>query len=364
SLVLTRKPINPLLIHQQSLVADLHCDSILDHIAGRRDITQETDGHIDIPKLFAGGVKVQVFAIFPDPHKIKAGEYERFVLRAVRVIRQICRSEQDRLGLALSPLAVKRLVKQGKIAVVIGVEGGHALEGNLDRIYRFWRAGVRVFTITWCNSNELADAGGDRNQPHQGVSPLGEKAIRIMNRLGMIIDVSHSAERAFYQILEHSQAPVIASHSGVYALRRHNRNLKNGQLTALVQHRGMMGQVFLPAFLNPVPTRASIRDVLSAIDYLVQKFGPEVVGLGSDYDGFSGRLPGLEDASRLPEITAGLVRLGYPDKGIKQILGLNFLRVWEEIWSQAKRQSKKVIRRRHYEANGDSGAFSRNGRCR
>jgi membrane dipeptidase len=337
-----RQKIKQPAVHWQSLVADLHCDSILDHIAGRRDITRKTDGHIDLPKLIAGGVRAQVFAIFPDPKKIKAGEYETFVLRAARTIRELCQNHPDRLGLALSPRGLRQLVNQGKIAVIIGVEGGHALEGNLNRINRYWRAGVRVLTITWCNSNELADASWDRNRPHNGLSPLGQRAIRIMNRLGMIIDVSHSAERTFYQILEHSQAPVIASHSGVYALRRHNRNLKIGQLAALVQNRGVMGQVFLPAFLNPVPARASIRDVLRSIDYVVQRFGPEVVGLGSDFDGFSGRLQGLEDASRMPEITAGLIKLGYPETGIKKILGQNFLRVWDEVHSQAKKLSKEA----------------------
>lgn len=320
-------------IHRRALVVDLHCDSILDHLNGRRDITRRTRGHVDLPKLEAGGVKVQVFAIFPDPKKIKAGEYESFVLRAAVAIRKLCQQHPERLGLALSPRGLKRLVGQGRIAVVIGVEGGHALEGDLDRVYRFYRAGVRILTLTWCNSNALADASWDENRPHNGLSPLGREAVRIMNRLGMLIDLSHAAETSFYQALELSSAPVIASHSGVYALRRHNRNLKNDQLSALAQQGGVMGQVFLPAFLCSEPSRASIDNVIHSIDYVVQKFGCGVIGLGSDFDGFSGRLKGLENAGKLPEITRRLVQLGYTEPDVRKILGLNFFRVWQEVWN-------------------------------
>jgi len=319
-------------LHYQALVADMHCDSILRHISGREDISKKTRGHLDIPKMVAGGIKAQVFAIFPDPNVIKPGEYERFVLNGVKTIKEICKRNQDRVGLALSPAGLKRIVDSGRIAVIIGVEGGHSLEGNLTRILHFWRAGVRVFTITWCNSNELADASWDRKKPNQGVSALGRMAIRIMNRLGMIVDVSHSAESSFYQIIEQSRAPVIASHSGVYALRPHNRNLKIEQLRALKEKGGVMGQVFLPAFLNSDPKRASVADVVRAIDYVVQRFGPDCVGLGSDFDGFSSRLRGLEDVTRLPEITRRLFQTGYTESDIKKILGLNFLQVWERIW--------------------------------
>jgi len=324
-------------VHFQSPVTDLHCDSILDHITGKRDITRQTGGHIDLPKLIAGGVRVQVFAIFPDPKKIKPGEYERFVLGAAKAIHKLCQQQQERLALARSPQGLKRILNQGKIGVIIGVEGGHALEGDLSRIYRFWRAGVRVLTVTWCNSNELADASWDRSQPNNGLSALGKKAIQVLNRLGMVVDVSHAAERSFYQILKVSSAPVIASHSGVYALRRHNRNLKNQQLLSLKENKGLMGQVFLPAFLNSEPSKASIADVLRSIDYVVQRYGPELVGLGSDFDGFNGRLKGLEDASKLPALTSGLLKLGYPAAGVRLILGENFLNLWERVWSERRK---------------------------
>lgn len=321
-------------LHRNSPVVDMHCDSILRHIEGKEDISIKTKGHLDLPKMIKGGLKAQVFAIFPDPKKIKPGGYEGFILNAVKSIKDFCRKNNSRVALALSPAGLKRIVKSRRIAIIIGVEGGHSLEANLARLFHFWRAGVRILTITWCNSNELADASWDRKKPHNGISDLGRRAIRIMNRLGMIVDVSHASEQSFYQIVASSRAPVIASHSGVYALTRHNRNLKLKQLRALKEKGGLMGQVFLPGFLHPIPKRASIEDVVRSIDYVVQRFGPDLVGLGSDFDGFSGRLKGLEDASMLPEITKRLVALGYNDDDIKKILGLNFMRVWDKVWQK------------------------------
>lgn len=312
----------------------MHCDTILAHISGKRDLSRRCrSGHLDLPRMKEGGVKVQVFALFPNPKKLKPGEFDRFVTTGCRVIRRFCAQNRTRVGLALSPAGLLRVVRSGRIGIVIGVEGGHALEGDLSRLERWFRAGVRILTITWCNANELGDASWDKNKPHHGLSFLGKRAVRLMNQLGIVVDVSHSAESTFYQILERSTAPVIASHSGVYALRRHNRNLKNRQLMLLKDKGGVMGQVFLPAFLNQNPAEASVEDVLRSIDYIVQRFGPDCVGLGSDFDGFSGKLRGLEDVTCLPKLTRGLMKMGYQEPDIKKILGLNFLRVWEEVWA-------------------------------
>ncbi len=323
-------------IHRQALVVDMHCDSVLSHISNQRDLSRRGRGHLDLPKMKEGGVKAQIFAIFADPKKIKPGEFDHFVLNGVRVIKEICRKNRDKVALALSPAGLERIVHSGRIGIIIGVEGGHSLEGNLSRLERWFRAGVRVLTLTWCNSNELGDGSWDRNKPNNGLSPLGKEAIRVMNRLGMIVDLSHSGEKTFYQAIDESRAPVIASHSGVYALRPHNRNLKKNQLYALAKNGGVMGQVFLPAFLKSKPEKASISDVLVSIDYVVQLIGPEYVGLGSDFDGFSGRLKGLEDVTRLPKITSGLIEMGYDEPAIKNILGLNFLRVWERVWQKRR----------------------------
>jgi membrane dipeptidase len=228
---------------------------------------------------------------------------------------------------------MEAVAASGRIAGIIGVEGGHALEGNVGRLEQWWEAGIRLLTITWCNSNELADGGWDDSQPHGGLSAVGRAAVAEMNRLGMIVDVSHCSQPAFWQILEASAAPVVASHSGVRALCDHPRNLTDLQLRALAQQGGMMGMVSLPAFLKPEPLPTSVADVIAGIDHVVQLVGPEHVGLGSDWDGFGAGPAGLEDVSRLPAVTEGLSGLGYPEAGIELILGRNFLRVWSAIYS-------------------------------
>jgi len=331
-------PARAIELHRSALVADLHCDSILAHLKGERELDRRSaTGHLDLPRLADGGVKLQVFAIWPDPKTLRPGELDPFVQRGAEAVKELCARNADRLALAMSPADAFAIAGSGRIAAVIAVEGGHALEGRLERLQQWNTAGVSLLTITWCNSNELADSSGDENKPHNGLSPLGRDAIRELNRLGMIVDVSHCSDAAFFQILETSAAPVIASHSGIRARRDHNRNLTDDQLKALAASRGVMGMVFLPCFLNADENKASITDVIAGIDHVVQLVGPDFVGIGSDFDGFAGSLAGLEDVSKLPTITDRLLHLGYSETAIRCILGANFLRVWQEVTQAAGR---------------------------
>lgn len=326
------EPVAALDLHHSALVADLHCDSVLLQMRNERDLAQRsTAGHLDLPRLIEGGVNLQVFAIWTDPKALKPGEFDPFVRRGIEAVKALCDRNSDRIALALSPAEALDIIGSGRIAAVIGVEGGHALEGRLERLAEWFSAGVRLLTVTWCNSNELADSGADANKPHNGISALGREAIREMNRLGMIVDVSHCSDEAFFEILEVSSAPVIASHSGIRALRDFHRNLSDEQLRALAGNRGVMGMVFLPHFLNAEEDRASIADVVAGIDHVVKLVGPEHVGLGSDFDGFAGNLTGLEDVSKLPALTSRLLELGHSEDAIRGILGSNFLRVWQEV---------------------------------
>lgn len=318
-------------LHRSALVADLHCDSILVHMRNERDLAQRSSaGHLDLPRMMEGGVSLQVFAIWTDPKALKPGEFDPFVRRGIAAVKAFCARNSDQIALALTPADALDIVNSGRVAAVIGVEGGHALEGSLERLADWFFAGVRVLTVTWCNSNELADSGADANKPHNGLSALGREAVRRMNRLGMVVDVSHCSDAAFFQILDSSSAPVIASHSGVRALRDVSRNLTDEQLRALAGNRGVMGMVFLPHFLNAEESRASIADVVAGIDHVVQLVGPDYIGLGSDFDGFSGSLAGLEDVSKLPALTNRLFAKGYSETAVRNILGANFLRVWQE----------------------------------
>ena len=280
-----------------------------------------------------GRVSGQVFAIWVNPKGIAPDDYAAFVHRTIDASDFLFRDAAADLCLARTPDEFRQVVSSGRIAAILGVEGGHALEGRLENLERFYGRGVRVFTVTWCNSNDLADSSSDKNQPHGGLSALGREAVKLMNRHGMIIDVSHAAKSSVLQIAELSSAPVIASHSGIKALRDFNRNLSDDEIKAIAEGGGVIGVVFLPYFLKEPEAQASVDDVINCIDHVCQLVGTDHAALGSDFDGFEGSLPGLEDVSKMPAIESGIRTRGYSEPDIKKILGLNFLRVWDAVHS-------------------------------
>jgi membrane dipeptidase len=282
-----------------------------------------------------GGVNGQVFAVWVSPTELAPGEYCDFALKGADAFDAVCARCADRVVPVRTPDEFRRATASGRIAAILGVEGGHALEGRLENLDRFFDRGVRVLTVTWCNSNELGDSSGDEKKPHNGLSPLGRQAVRRMNELGMIVDVSHSADKTVFDILDASDAPVIASHSGIRARRDFNRNLTDEQVRAIGAHGGVIGVVFLPYFLREPEAEASIEDVLNCIDHICQLVGPDHAGLGSDFDGFGGALPGIEDATKMGAVGAGLRRRGFAEADIAKITGLNFLRVWDAVAARA-----------------------------
>ncbi len=326
-------------LHYTSFVVDLHTDALYFHTTGKKDITKCSQIlEVDIPRLQEGGVDGQVFAIWPNPKLLQNKSYAKFVYTAIDTFKQICQRESAKISLALSPEDVYKLAAQNKIAGILAIEGGHALEGRVDMLDSFYNQGVRLLTITWNNSNELADAELDTNKPNNGLSNLGIQTIKRMNELGIIIDVSHASEKSFWDIIKTSQAPVIVSHSGVRALRNHKRNLTNKQIMAIAQKGGVIGIIFRPSNLGKIPEKTSIDDILDHIDYVVRLVGVDFVALGSDFDGLMERPPkGLEDASKFPNITYCLKKRWYSDNDIKKILGENFLRVWEEVYALSQR---------------------------
>ena len=315
---------------------DLHTDALYEHMCGRKDITQRTDkGHLDFPRMKEGGINGQVFAVWVSPTELKPGEYCDFALKGADTFDDVCARSADTVAPVRTPDEFRQTVAAGRIAAILGVEGGHALEGRLENLDRFYERGVRVLTVTWSNSNELGDSSSDENKPHNGLSSLGRQAVRRMNELGMIIDVSHSADKTVFDILDKSLSPVIASHSGIRARRDFNRNLTDEQIRAIAAHGGVVGVVFLPYFLREPEDKATIQDVLDCIDHICQLVGPDHAGLGSDFDGFGGALPGLEDVTKMGAIGAGLRRRGFVDGDIAKIAGLNVLRVWDAVQARA-----------------------------
>jgi len=316
------------------LTVDLHSDALYEHVKGAKDIAKRSSvGHLDIPRMKEAGVTGQVFAIWTNPDKTKPDERAPFVLKAVDAFEDICRHCPDDITIARNPDEMLAANESGRTAGILGVEGGHALEGNLQNVDRFFERGVRVLTITWNNSNELA--GSCMDKPETGLSDLGRRAVRRMNELGMIVDLSHSSPRTFYDTLDASAAPVICSHSACRNLCDFPRNLDDDQLKALAEHRGVIGIVFLPYFLTLREGDATLDDVLDHTEHAIQVAGIDSVALGSDFDGFGKSPKGLEDVTRLPALFAGLRSRGYSNADVAKVSGLNFQRLWQEVVTHA-----------------------------
>lgn len=312
-------------LHREAILVDLHSDTLLDVASGKRDISRRgTSGHIDLPRLREGGVDVQVFAAFIHPR-----EAERGLARAMELLDafdRLVNLHADVLGRALTVADIEHLGRSGKVAAVLSIESGDAVQGNPANVDRLYARGVRIMSLTWNNSTALAD--GTLEQRHGGLTPVGRRTLARMAALGIVVDVSHLSEKSFWDVLEATRGPVVATHSNAAGLTPHVRNLTDEQLRALAGRGGLVGVNYYPAFTGG----ATLTHVLAHIDYLVRIVGADHVGLGSDFDGFAQTVDGLEDVSQLPNLTAGLLARGYSHGDIKKILGANALRVFREVW--------------------------------
>ena len=317
-------------IHQKTIVFDGHCDTILEVMNHKRALDKKsTTGHLDIPRMKEGGVDVQFFAVFiEDIYKP-----DRSLKRTLQLIDCLYReieNNQDDISLVTNYNQIKEANGAEKIAAILSIEGGEALEGDLGVLRVLYRLGVRLLTLTWNQRNQIADGIGE-SRTGNGLTEFGIKVIDEMNRLGMLIDVSHLSETGFWDVIKRSKAPIVASHSNCYTLCSHLRNLKDEQIKALADKGGVIGITFVPDFLTQEKRKTTVKDVVKHIDYLVEKAGIDCVGLGSDFDG-TGSLPlGLEGVDKIPNITEGLLDRGYKEREIEKILGGNFLRVFKEV---------------------------------
>lgn len=316
----------------QIAVCDLHCDTVWKWL-NHGDDPASVRNHVDIAKLHRGGVGLQVFACCLDQPKPESGYFPEAVRMLEFLVARLGK-HSDRIGIARNRAEVERLSQEGKIAAVLAVEGGHALEGKLKHLRTFRDRGVRLVTLTWNFDNDLGGASASSAQ--QGLAPFGREVVREMDRLGLIIDVSHASEKTFWDVMETSAAPVIASHSCVYQLRQHHRNLKDEQITALAEGGGMIGINFYPEHLGPQRQPASVLSVVDQIDHVVRIGGIECIGIGSDFDGIPTTPVGLRNSSQMPNLTCELLRRGYREHQIKRILGGNFLRVFRQICGEGK----------------------------
>ncbi len=319
-------------MHKECLVFDAHCDTLLEALTGKRRLgTRSEQGHLDLPRLKEGGVNVQIFALFVRPYYLPSGA-TREALRLIDTFYHELQDNQENLVLATRVADIEQAKEEGKVAAVLSLEGAEALEGDLALLRVFYRLGVRSVGLTWNLRNQAAD-GVDETRSSGGLTNFGLQLVQELNRLGLVIDVSHLAPRGVRDVLIASEAPLIASHSNAHALCPHRRNLTDEQLTGIAATGGVVGITFVPNLLDVEENNAHLERVLDHIEHVARVAGMDHVGLGSDFDGFfeTERVPGLEDVSQMPNLTAGLLQRGYKEEEVKKIMGGNFMRVFREI---------------------------------
>jgi membrane dipeptidase len=318
-------------LHEQAIIIDTHCDTLLALVSGRRRLDERSDqGHIDIPRLRAGGVTCQVFAIYIEPQY----KPDRGAKRTLQVLDAFYRElvTPGLVVLATTAEDIRAAKRAGQVAALLSIEGGEAIEGDLGVLRMFYRLGVRAMGLTWNQRNDLADGVGEPDGKG-GLSRLGVSVVQEMNRLGMLVDVSHLNQACFWSVVEHTRSPIIASHSNAHALCPHRRNLTDAQLRAVGRLGGVVGVVYAPSFVEESGL-ASLGRLVDHIDHIAGVAGIDHVGLGSDFDGYGvppGATPVMRDPTELPLLTAELLRRGYTEEQVLKVLGGNFLRVIAEV---------------------------------
>ncbi len=326
-------------IHREITVCDTHCDTVERVLSGVDLGVRSDKGHIDIPRLIEGGVDAQVFACWSGKSGGPEGHYVKRVLKMIDALYLQLDKHSDAMTLALTVEDVQKAKQSGKIAAIIAIEGGSAIENDLALLRDFYRLGVRAMTLTW-NSTDWADACWD-DPKHDGLTNFGKDVVREMNRLGMIVDVSHSADKTTWDVLEISSAPIMASHSGAEEICDHSRNVDDDLIKAISDAGGIICVNFYSMFLDqefkdrskevPKPTPPSVSKVIEHIDHIATVGGIESVGIGSDFDGMNPPPEGLEDVSKMPKITEALLASGYSAEDCAKIMGGNFLRVFGQV---------------------------------
>ncbi|MBN1542448.1 membrane dipeptidase, partial [candidate division KSB1 bacterium] len=322
-------------IHFRATVVDLHND-ILERMAvtpGYRLGDRHSYYHTDIPRLQDGGVDIQFFAVWVDPRTHSSNPFEQAMSYIDLLESEIALNPND-LQLARTAAEAEAIVDSGRIAAVIGVEGGHAIENSLDKLLQLADRGMRYLTLTWNNSLSWAVSAQDARSATVGLSDFGRQVVRTLDSLGVLIDVSHVGIQTIEDVLEISTHPVVATHSGARALCNHYRNLTDSQIQALAATGGVIGVVFYPPFLSKNSYSTSIETVIDHIDYIVGLVGIDHVALGSDFDGIERTPAGLADVTKFPDVTLALLRRGYSIAEVEKILGGNFMRVFHQVTSK------------------------------
>ena len=365
-------------IHMEAFVADAHNDILLRAMEGEDILSYHPESHSDIEKFKQGGVDLQVFSIWVSPYD----DQKRFFQDANDMINKLnflVTRVPDRWNIAKSYQDIMYNNRKNKMSCVIGVEGGHVIGEDIEKLDILYENGMRYLGLTWNNSNKLASSAKDEytkgeSLPFIGLTDFGKQVVRRCNEIGVIVDVSHIGEQAFWDVLNTTNDPIIASHSSVHKLCPHYRNLKDPQIKAIAKTGGAVFINFYPGYIDSTFSEKanivnmkydteldmlaskydtlsneywyeemkllkhekariapSINDVVKHIKYVVDLVGIDHVGIGSDYDGVEIMPTGLENVTKLPFLTKKLIEHGYTIREVRKILGDNFKRIFKEV---------------------------------
>ena len=373
-------------IQRKAIVVDTHNDVLSFMIDENYDLGVSSVGkyHTDIARMKQGGVTAEFFSVYIDRKYATEGGSARRALEMIDYVYRAAEKYPNDLVMAYSTDDIRRAKKQKKIASLMGIEGGHAIEDSLMALRDFYRLGVRYMTLTHNNTNNWADSCCDTAK-HNGLSDFGKEVVREMNRLGMLIDVSHVSDKTMHDVFDVSAAPVIASHSSARALADRTRNIPDDLLKRFTKNGGVVMVNFYPGFIdqkvvlasrerearlkpqtdalkatykddpkrleeetnklmaaNPLP-KTPLSVLIDHFDHIVKVAGIDHVGIGSDFDGIPSVPVGMDDIAHLPNLTYELLKRGYTEKDVRKVLGENFMRAFAEA---------ERVKRGHLSADG------------
>ena len=373
-------------LHRKAIVVDSHNDITTPMTNDDYDLsgTPPTPYRTSIERMKQGGLSAEFFSLYIKPWYVEHGGATRRTLEMIDSVYRAVERHPNDLIIATSVADIRRAKKQQKVAALMGIEGGHAIEDSLPALREFYRLGVRYMTLTWNNTNNWADAGRGEKK-HNGLSEFGKEVVREMNRLGMLVDVSHVSDKTMSDALDISKAPIFASHSSARALSNVPRNIPDDLLKRIAKNGGVVQVNFYSVFVdtNTVSPQGAERDarlkaqqdainekykddperrseesdkleaqnplpplplskLIDHIDYIVKVAGIDHVGLGPDFDGANDFPQGARDVSMFPNITYELLKRGYSEQAIRKILGENLLRVMAKAELVARRTSRSI----------------------
>ena len=302
------------------------------------DLRRRTAGHTDLDRLRSGMVGAQFWSVYVPYDAVEEGA-ARVQLEQIDIAHQVIERYPDAFGLALTASDIETVFGSGRVASLLGMEGGHAIENSLGALRAFFDAGARYMTLTHGTTIDWADSGTGE-ATHDGLTAFGEEVVREMNRLGMLVDLSHTSPATMHDALDVGEAPVIFSHSSAKAVTDHPRNVPDDVLRRLPENGGVVMVTFVPSFVSE-DGQATLADVADHIEHVRAVAGIEHVGIGSDFDGIDSTPVGLEDVSTFPALFEELSRRGWTERELAMLAGDNLLRVMRESEATARRLQRE-----------------------